>query len=301
MIDITPKRETLRTAKAHAVIRMKQETVSMILNNKIPKGNVLETARTAGYLGVKRTSDILPLCHPMPVEWVNFTFYPKETDIEITAEVKTIYKTGCEMEALTGASVTALCIYDMVKPVDKNVEILSIRLMEKKGGKSQYGKIPALQLSAAVVVISDSVSAGKSMDQSGEIIRLNLFKHKIETKLFSVVSDDKLKIQSEIKKLCKSKINLILTTGGTGLSLRDNTTDVIRPLLDKEISGIMESARIYGDKRTPYTMLSRGVAGMIGETLIITLPGSPRAVQEYLDALFPYVLHVFDIHKGGRH
>ncbi|MBK5270585.1 MAG: bifunctional molybdenum cofactor biosynthesis protein MoaC/MoaB, partial [Bacteroidia bacterium] len=127
-----------------------------------------------------------------------------------------------------------------------------------------------------------------------------LEKYHFSTSL-EVIPDDFTTIQTKAKQLSEEGCHLVLFAGGTGMSPRDITPDAIAPLLDKEIPGIMETARNYGQQRTPYAMLSRGVAGFIKNTLIITLPGSPRGAEETIDALFPYVLHVFHVAKGMRH
>ena len=139
MVDITHKQNTLRKAIATAIVRASMpETIEAIKNGKVPKGNVFEFARAAGLLGIKKTSDVIPDCHPLPVEYAAITYKVEQLEITISVEVQTIYKTGVEVEAMHGAAVTALTIYDMLKPIDKKVEISTIRLESKSGGKSDF-------------------------------------------------------------------------------------------------------------------------------------------------------------------
>jgi len=302
MVNITHKSNSLRQAVAKAtVIVSNTETIKTIEQRKVPKGDIFEFARAAGLLGIKKTSDVIPDCHPLPIEFASITYQTEELQIHITVEVHTIYKTGVEVEAMHGACVAALTIYDMLKPIDKGVYISNIKLESKKGGKTDFRDQFAKGLKAAVIVCSDSVSKGIKEDTAGLRVVEKLKNSNFEVLAHSTIPDDFETIQQKAKEYADGDCNLLVFVGGTGLSPRDVTPDAIRPLLTREIPGIMETARNYGQQRMPYAMLSRGVSGFINKTLVLTLPGSPKGATESMDALFPYILHVFKIAEGLRH
>lgn len=302
MVDITYKNKTLRKAIAQAIVKVSLlDTITAIKENNVPKGNVFEMAKTAGLFAAKRTSDMIPDCHPLPIEYTSVNYEINDLQIIITVEIRTIYKTGVEVEAMHAASIVALTFYDMLKPIDKNIEIQNIRLIEKKGGKSDKKDKFNIPLTASVIVCSDSISSGRKEDRAGKIIIDKLSKFGIENSEYIIIPDEITKIQELIKTYCEKKIDMILITGGTGLSKRDVTPEAVKPLLEKEIPGVAEAMRRYGQDRTPLSMLSRSVAGLIGDTLIITLPGSTKGAEESMDSIFPAILHIFKIINGGQH
>jgi cyclic pyranopterin monophosphate synthase len=302
MVNITHKITSLRKAVAQAVVQASRpETIQAIQNRTVPKGDVFEFSRAAGLLAIKKTSDVIPDCHPLPIEYASIQYQVAELSILISVEVHTIYRTGVEVEAMHGASVAALTMYDMLKPIDKGLEIGSIKLVQKKGGKTDYADQLKTPLRCAVVVCSDSVSSGSKQDFAGKAIIEKLKANRLSIDRYEIIPDDFGTIQERTTQLSSEGYQLVLFTGGTGLSKRDVTPEAIQPLLDREIPGIMEAARNYGQERTPYAMLSRGVAGFIRNTLIVTLPGSTRGAEETMDALFPYILHIFRVAAGMRH
>ena len=316
MRDITHKQISLRTASAIGIVYCTPATIELIRTDQLPKGNLFDVARAAGFLGAKSTPQLLPHCHPVTIDGMDMQFefldeaihkdlFPtesiKKSGIVIRAEARSIGRTGIEMEVLTGLSVAALEIYDMLKPVDKDLEIGGIRLLEKRGGKSDREKYFATPPSCAVLVCSDSTAAGKREDKSGRIITEMLTAVKAEVRHYTIVPDDKEKIQEQIRKWVAEDIQFIFTTGGTGLGPRDNTVSAVKEMLERDAAGIVEAMRVYGQMRTPMAMMSRAVAGSIAHTLVITLPGSSDGARESLEAILPAVFHARKMMKGGGH
>lgn len=316
MRDITHKQITLRTARAIGIIFCSSSTIDLIENGQLPKGNLFDVARAAAFTGAKSTPQLLPHCHPVNIDGmdVRFEFLDRKihaeffredifsrTGIVITGEAKSIGRTGIEMEILTGVSVAALEIYDMLKPVDTDLEIGNIRLLEKKGGKSDRKKYFASAPVCAVLVCSDSTARGDREDGSGKMIESMLQEVKANVKYYKVVPDDKEKIQQQIREWVAEDVHFIFTTGGTGLGPRDNTAAAVKEIIERDADGITEAMRNYGQMRTPLAMMSRGVAGSIAETLVITLPGSTDGARESLEAILPAVFHARKMMKGGGH
>ena len=139
MVDPTAKPDTAREARASALVRMRPETLALIRDKRVAKGDVFEVARLAGIMAAKRTSDLIPLCHPLPITGVTVDLAPEGDDaVRVVATVKVVGKTGVEMEALTAATVAALTVYDMCKAVDRGMTVERVRLEEKAGGKSGH-------------------------------------------------------------------------------------------------------------------------------------------------------------------
>jgi molybdenum cofactor biosynthesis protein MoaC len=300
MKSVTSKISTLRRARATACVRANPKTIELLRTNDLPKKDVLVVARVAGTTAAKKTPDLIPYCHPLPIGAVEIGFEVHEDRIDIRSMVEAVWKTGVEMEALTAASVAALTIYDMLKPVDKNLTIESVRLDEKRGGKTDYGKRAPKGFKAAVIVTSDSTHQGTREDRSGKLIVERLESFGIKPG-YTVLPDDQEAIVHLMRKLIAENTNLIVTSGGTGVGPRDVTVEATRQVIEREMPGVAEAGRAYGQERTPYAMLSRGVAGVAGNTIIVNVPGSSRGAEETMTAIFPGILHAYGMLQGQGH
>jgi molybdenum cofactor biosynthesis protein MoaC len=281
MIDVSPKFCTLRYALAEGFLYGSPATLRRVADKTVPKGDVVEVARAAGISAAKRCADWIIFCHPIPLDLVEVSLAPEENRIRVTAEVRSIWKTGVEMEAITAVSAALLNAYDMLKPLDGSLSFGDIRVVRKKGGKSDFTDSFAEDLRTALLVISDSTHAGRRQDTSGPAIREFLADKPLRLDFYEVLPDDREVIAARLRQLAdEEKVRLIFTTGGTGLGPRDVTPEATLAIIDRSVPGIVEAIR---------------------SSVIINLPGSATGSLESLQALFPGLLHIFSMMAGEGH
>ena len=308
MVDVGDKPVTARRAVATATVRMRPDVLATLLDAGGPKGDVLVTARLAGIGAAKRTAELIPLCHPLPIDGVEVELTPDREagTIAIRAEVRVTARTGVEMEAMTAASVAALTVYDMTKALQRDIVIESVALAEKSGGRSgefrrETPAAPA-EHEAVVVTCSNRSAAGEREDASGPALVAALGQAGFGVAPEAlVVADDEEAIAGLLIQLAEAGHRLILTTGGTGLTRGDVTPAATRRVIDREVPGLAELMRAAGFASTPMAALSRAVVGTRGTTLIANLPGSPKGARESLHALLPVLRHALDQLAGGDH
>lgn len=319
MIDVGRKRVTRRRAIAEGTIFVGREAFLKIKEKSLPKGDVLGLAEVAGILAAKKTPDFIPLCHSLPLDQVTVHCTLEGPDaVTVYSQVTAHAKTGVEMEAVVAVQAALTTIWDLVKATEPGLKIGNVRLLVKEGGKSGLwinpegipdwlaGQLPEQKqlsgISSAVVVMSDRASKGEYEDKSGPVIRAFLAGHGAVVVDHAVVPDEAATISEHLRRLIqKLKPDLIVTSGGTGLSRRDVTPEAIEAICDRMFPGFGELLRKDGADITDKSWLSRSTAGQLGNTLIIALPGSPKACQEGLEALLPILSHGISMACGGKH
>lgn len=308
MVDVGGKPVSSRRAVAQATVRMRPEVLGTLLDAGGPKGDAFVTARLAGIGAAKRTSELIPLCHPLPLDRVDVELVPSRDagTVEIRAEAAATARTGVEMEALTAASVAALTLYDMAKALQRDIVIERIELREKSGGRSgawTADREPSAAAHEAIVVTCSNRSAtGERPDASGPalVARLRDAGFDVNPTPF-VVPDDEAVIAGVLAGFADAGHRLIVTTGGTGLTPSDVTPAATRRVIDREAPGLAELMRSVGVASTPMAALSRAVVGSRGSSLIVNVPGSPKGALESIEALLPVLRHALDQVAGGDH
>ncbi|HSM38151.1 MAG TPA: bifunctional molybdenum cofactor biosynthesis protein MoaC/MoaB [Candidatus Limnocylindrales bacterium] len=309
MVDVGDKPVSARRAVAAATVRMRPDVLATLLDAGGPKGDALVTARLAGIGGAKRTAELIPLCHPLPLDRVDVELSPDRQagTVRILAEARATARTGVEMEALTAASVAALTLYDMAKALQRDIVIERVELLEKEGGRSGSwsqvsGAVSPAEHEALVITCSNRSAAGEREDTSGPtlVAALAAAGWDVEPEA-QVVADDEALIASALVRAADAGYRLVLTSGGTGLTPGDVTPAATRRVIDREVPGLAELMRAAGIASTPMAALSRGVVGARGATLIANLPGSPRGAAESLSAVLPVLRHAVEQLAGGDH
>ena len=302
MIDVSSKAKTLRYARAQGKLFVNSKTLKLIKDNKVPKGDVLQVSRAAGIMAAKKTPEWIVFCHSIPIDWVEIRHEFEDDGLLIKCEVRSVWRTGVEMEAMAGVMSSLLNAYDMLKPIDKEMSIGEISVVEKKGGKNAFLDKFDTPLKAAVIVLSDSTYEGTRKDKSGKLIVDYLSNLPVDVKFYEILPDKPEMITARLIELADNeKLDLVITTGGTGLGPKDFTPEATAKVIEKEATGIAEAIRKHGLERTPRAMLSRELVGTRGNTLIINMPGSSNGARESMDAIMPGVLHAFSMIWGGGH
>jgi molybdenum cofactor biosynthesis protein MoaC len=314
MHDITHHTSKLQKASAVGILFCSAETVKTFQGNRFSAESLFEVARAAGFLGAKATPQLLPSCHAAGIDSLELSFeflqreqhqalFPEEvlqrSGIIISGEAKTVGRAGIEMQVLTAVSVAALELFQKLKTLDAQLEIGGIKLLESKASKRNKNKYFATPPTCAVLVCSDAKAAGQREDTSGQLIKQMLENEKTTVSHYIVLPDCKEQIQQQIKAWVAEDVHFIFTTGGTGLGPKDKTVAAVEELLERKAEGIAEAMRHFGQMRTPLAMMSRGVAGAIGNTLVVTLPGSTNGARESLEAILPAVFHARKMLKSS--
>ena len=299
MVDITDKSPTVRSARAAGEVYLKHETINQIIDDKLPKGNVLTTAKIAGIQAAKKTADLIPMCHQLNLSFIDIKFEINPDYISIKATVKTKEATGVEMEALSAVFGAAITIYDMCKSIDNRIEIKSIKLEEKIGGKSDHAT--DYRPNVGIITLSDSVSAGTRQDISGKILADGFLDSGCSVEHRVALEDGSKQLVPLITQWVNSGVELILTSGGTGLGPRDLTIETIDELFDSKLTGIEQALHSYGRGKVKTAMLSRLTAGLFKGAIIIALPGSKGAANDALKVLIPTIFHSFHMMRGEQH
>ena len=301
MVDVGEKGVTRRTATASGIFRTREDVVALVRADDLPKADVLATARIAGIAGAKRTSELIPLCHQIPLTSVTVDFELGAGSILISATAKTTGRTGVEMEALTAVTIAGLTLHDMVKAVDPAAVLDDVKLVEKTGGtRGHWTRTPVRAGTAAVLVASTAAAAGNREDTTGPLIGDWLAARGFRVDGIRVVAD--AVVATELPAVAATAPAVLITTGGTGLSPSDRTPEATRPLLDRELPGVAEAIRAAGFAKVPTAALTRGVAGVSGGTVIVNLPGSPGGVADGLAVLDGLLEHlVAQVAGGGAH
>lgn len=296
MVDVGDKAVTRRTATARGRFETTQEVLALIRRDGLPKADVLATARIAGIQGAKRTSELIPLCHPIALTSVTVDFALNDDWIEIVATAKTTGQTGVEMEALTAVAIAGLTLHDMTKAVDPQSVLGEIQLIEKTGGRTRPEVMPG---TAAVVVLSTQAAAGTRKDTTGPVIAAWLTERGYAVTVTVVADAD---AAAELARAVATGPEVIITTGGTGMSPSDRTPEATRALIDRELPGVAEAIRARGLPHTPKAALSRALAGTAGDTVVVNLPGSTGGVKDGLAVLDELLEHlVAQVAGGGAH
>lgn len=307
MIDVGRKRVTRRRAVACGSIRVGASALEKIRGRSLPKGDVLALAEVAGILGAKKTSDLLPLCHPLSVDEVMVRCVCAVPDrVEVFTQVVAHAKTGVEMEAVVAVQAALATIWDLVKGTEPNLTIEGVRLLLKEGGKSGVWINPdgiptwlAAQLpegrslegvQAAVLVMSDRASSGVYEDKSGLVLRQALEAEGAQVAAHLVVPDTIEDIIKALRQIGESFTpSVVLASGGTGPGPRDVTPEALRQVCSRMLDGLGELLRRESAVFTDTAWLSRMTAGMMGGALVIALPGSPKAIVECWEVLRPFL------------
>ena len=321
MADVRRKRPSPRRAVAVGELSAGPVAFAAIVERRLPKGDALALAEVAGLQGAKHASTLLPLCHPLPLEFVELRCMPvpERHAIRVYCEVATQARTGVEMEALAGINAALLTLYDLAQQVEPALSIGGIRLLFKEGGKkglwlhpdgmsdSEHAcyrphAMPRLEgWRAAVLTLSDRASLGVYEDLSGPVLVAALRRLGTDVGAAEVMADESEPLIERLRALARDGVGLVLTTGGTGLGPRDVTPEALAQVATRRVPGLAELFRSESRHYTPLAWLSRADAVLVGDMLVVSLPGSPRAVMQAMEILAPLLAHARAMISGGAH